>query len=212
MRFQVVRGAAQGHGACGTPQLGKRHAPDIRTKTHQVNEVCVQRRNHEAGTGDRNNEVDIFRLEAGAFQAFLGGLATQLHRVFDVFVVGFRKRARLDGVVEGENGVPLVHLGIIHDAHHGFETPLGDVKDAAHVVLHVLARDGVRRERRGGGGNGRMHCVNVYSGNVTHGFDLLLLERKGSWCLPLLNRLDATVSETTAPDVLTLPHSARATQ
>src|SRR6058998_1762854 len=41
----------------------------------------------------------------------------------------FGKRARLDGVVDGENGVARVHLRVVHDAHHGFEPPLRDVED-----------------------------------------------------------------------------------
>ena len=62
----------------------------------------IERRNHEAGARDRDNQVDLFRLEACAFQAFSRCFPAKLYCVFDVFVVGFRKRARLDGVIDRE--------------------------------------------------------------------------------------------------------------
>ena len=107
--------------------------------------------------------------------------------MFDVLVVCFGKRARFDGVIEGENGVPLVHLRVVHDAHHRFQAPLRDVKDASHVILHVVTRDGVGRKRGGRRRNRGMHCLTVNSGNWTHGFRHLLLERKGKFAVwPLL--------------------------
>src|ERR1700740_79252 len=63
----------------------------------------------------------------------------------------------------------LVHLGVVDDGHHGFEAALRDVEDAPHVILHVIARDGVRRERRGRGSNDGM-LSGGFSRNVGHGF------------------------------------------
>ena len=158
-RFQIIGGAAQRHGSGGTAQFGEGHAPHIRTKTHQVDEMGVERRNHEPGARDGDDKVDVFRPEAGAFQAFLRRFPAQFHGMLDVFVVRFRKRTRLDGVVDGKDGVPLVHLRVVHDAHHGFQAPLGNIEDAPHVILHVVAGDRVRRKRRGCGGNSGRHCV-----------------------------------------------------
>jgi hypothetical protein len=90
--------------------------------------------------------------------------------VLDVFVVGFRKTARFDSVIDGKDGVALVNLRVIDDGHHGFEAALGDVEDAAHVVLHVVARDGVGRESRCGGGDSGMDCSGSFCGGITRGF------------------------------------------
>ncbi len=81
-----------------------------------------------------------------AFEAFFGGFAAELDGVLDVFVVRLLKRAGLDGVGDREDRVAFVHLRVIDDRHHGFELALGDVEDAAHVVLDVFAGDGVLRE------------------------------------------------------------------
>src|SRR5438270_13872921 len=106
----------------------------------------------------------------------------------------------------------FVHLRVVHDAHHGFQAPLGNVEDPAHVVLHVVARDGMRRERCGRSRNRGMHCVSVYSGNVSHGFDSLLLERKGSLLLLPVDGLDPNTPSQDATKVSTLPHSIALTQ
>ena len=90
--------------------------------------------------------------------------------MLDVFVIGLRERARLDGVIEREDGMPVVNLGVINDAHHCFEAALGNVKDASHVDLYVVARDGV--ERQGGGccGDRRMPGYGRFCLSRAHGF------------------------------------------
>lgn len=74
-----------------------------------------------------------------------------------ILLIGFLQRARLDGVLDGENGVALVDLGVVDDAHHGFELAVWNIKDAAHVIFDVVAGDGMRRKSGGTGddGNGR---------------------------------------------------------
>ena len=91
---------------------------------------------------------------AGALQAAFRRLAAQLHRMLHVLIVGFLQVARLNGVLDGENRVALVHLCVVHDGHHRFQAPLRDVEDAAHVVLHVVASDGVLGQGRGRCGDG----------------------------------------------------------
>jgi hypothetical protein len=109
-------------------------------------------------------------LQAGALQAFLGGLSPELHGMFDVFVVGLGKRARLDDVIDGENRVAFVNLGVIDDAHHRFDLALGNVEHALHVVLHVLPSDRMGRQRRRRGDDRGVRCCGRFSGAITHGF------------------------------------------
>ncbi len=116
--LQVIGRTRQPHGARGAAQFRERHAADIRTESHQVNKVGVQRRNHEARAGDGDDQVDLIGPQARALQAFFRGFPSELHRMLDVFVVGLRQRAGFDRVVERKDGMPLVDLGVIHDAHH----------------------------------------------------------------------------------------------
>ena len=118
----------------------------------------IERRNHEPRTGDRDEQVDLLRAHPGALEACFRRRASQLHRVLDVLLIGFGERARLDGVVDGKQGVALAHLGIVDDAHHGFHAALRDFEHAAHVILHVVARDDVRRQRGGGGHDADIGC------------------------------------------------------
>src|SRR4029077_14360933 len=78
-----------------------------------------------------------------------------------VLIVGFLEGAGLDRVLDGENRVPLVDLRVVHDRHHGFQATLGDVEDAAHVVLHVVAGDGVLGQRGGGRGDGAVERIGL---------------------------------------------------
>ncbi len=39
----------------------------------------------------------------------------------------------------------MVHLGVIHDGHHGFQAAFGNIEDTAHVILDVVARYEIRR-------------------------------------------------------------------
>ena len=103
----------------------------------------VERGDHEAGAGDGDDEIDFVGLEACALEAFFRGFAAELDGVLHVLLIGLLEGAGLDRVGDGENGVAFVDLGIVHDAHHGLEFALGYVEYAAHVVLHVFARDGV---------------------------------------------------------------------
>ena len=48
-----------------------------------------------------------------ALQAVFRRFAAELDRVLDVFLVGLRKRARLDGVFDRENRVAFVHLRVV---------------------------------------------------------------------------------------------------
>ncbi len=129
----------------------------------------VQRRNHEARAGHRDDHIDVIGLQSRALQTLFRRFPAQLHRMLDIFVIRLRKRARLDGVVEREDSVPVVNLRVINDAHHRLEAALRDVKDAAHVDLHVLARDGIGRERRGRGGDRGMRSSCFY-GSIDDGF------------------------------------------
>jgi len=151
-------------------QFRERHAPDIRAESHQIDEVSIQRRDHEARAGYRDDHIDFIGPQARALQALFRSFAAELHGMLDVFVVCLRKRARLDDVVEGEDGVPLVNLGVIDDAHHRFEAALGNVKDASHVYLHVIARDGVGRERGGRRGDGGIRGWGSFCGSIARGF------------------------------------------
>jgi hypothetical protein len=114
-----------------------------------IDQVGVQRRNHESRARDGNDEIDLIGAEVRATEAFLGGLAAELHGMIDVLVIRLGEGARLNGVVDGEDGVTLVDLGVIDDSHHGFEPPLGNVKDATHVVFHVVTSDQIGRESGG---------------------------------------------------------------
>jgi hypothetical protein len=55
----------------------------------------------------------------------------------------------------------MMNLGIINDGHHGFEAAFGDIKDAAHVVLHVVTGDGERRDSGSGRGDGGIGGIAV---------------------------------------------------
>src|ERR1035438_2317023 len=50
----------------------------------------------------------------------------------------------------------FAHLRVVHDGHHSFEPPVRDVEDAPHVILHIVARNFVRRQGRGRRDNGAM--------------------------------------------------------
>ena len=133
----------------------------LERKAHQIDQVRVQRRNHEAGAGNGDDQIDVGGEKAGALKALFGGFAAELDGVIDVFIVGLGQGARLDGVVDGEDGVAMMDLGIIHDGHHGFEAAFGDIKDAAHVVFHVVAGDGEGGESSGGRGDGGIRRIAV---------------------------------------------------
>src|SRR6266478_4019302 len=79
-------------------------------------------RNPESRAGHRDDHIDLIGLQARALQALFRGFPAELDGMLDVFVVGLREWTRLDGVVEREDSVPIVNLGVIDDAHHRFET------------------------------------------------------------------------------------------
>jgi len=118
--------------------------------------VGVERRNHEAGAAHGDDEVDFVGAKVRAFESFFGGFAAELDGVLDVFLVGLLESARLDRVGDRENRVALMHLRVIDDRHHSFELAFGDVEDAAHVVLHVIAGDEVLGNGGRGGENDRI--------------------------------------------------------
>ena|SRR2546425_11357116 len=90
--------------------------------------------------------------------------------MLDVFIVRLREWARLDGVVERKDGMPVVNLSIIDDAHHRFEASLGDVENPSHIDLYVFARDGVGRQCGGRRGDGGIRGCGSFCGSVTRGF------------------------------------------
>ncbi len=113
----------------------------------------IQRGDHKARTRYGDEQIYLVRPHSAALQAFFRRLASELYRVFDVFIVGLRERARLDGVIERKNRVALVHLRVVHDRHHRFQPPFRNIENTPHVVLHILTGDRVGRQRRGRGGN-----------------------------------------------------------
>lgn len=155
IRLDIVRGTRDGHGAGGATKFGERHAPNIGAKSHQLDEVRVKGRNHEAGTGNSDDQIDFVWPETSLLQALFGGFPAKLYGVLNVFVVGFAEGTRFNRIVDRENGVALVHLGVVHDGHHSFHAPVRDLKDPSHVIFNVIARDKVwgqssgRRRDRG---------------------------------------------------------------
>jgi len=69
-----IRATRDSHRTRRAAQFGKWHAPNIGAKTHQLNQVRVQRRNHEAGARNRDNQVDILWNQLRAAQRFFRGL------------------------------------------------------------------------------------------------------------------------------------------
>ena len=88
IRLDVVRGARDGHGSGGATEFGERHAANIGAKSHQLDQVGIKRRNHEAGAGNGDDQIDVFGPETSLRQALFGGFPAQLYGVFNVFVVG----------------------------------------------------------------------------------------------------------------------------
>ena len=68
--LQEIGRPAQGHGARSATEFRERHAAHVRAEAHQIDQVSVQRRNHEARAGHRDNHVDFIWLQARALQAF----------------------------------------------------------------------------------------------------------------------------------------------
>src|SRR6266852_6744710 len=108
IRFEEIRGAAEGHGAGSAAELGEGHAADVGAKAHQVDEMGVEGGNHESSAGHSDDQVDFIGTHAGALQTFFGGLLPELYGVFDIFLVGLIQRARFDRVFDGENSVALM--------------------------------------------------------------------------------------------------------
>lgn len=104
----------------------------------------VERRNHEAGAGNCNNEVNFVGTKGSTAETFFGGFAAKLDGVLDIFIVCLRKSTWLNRIFDGEDGMALMNLGVIDDSHHGFDAALGNIEDAAHVIFHVVASDKVR--------------------------------------------------------------------
>ena len=121
----------------------------------------IERRNHKAGAGDADDEVNVSRAHAGALEALFRGFLAELDGVLHVLVVGLGEWPGLDGVINGKNGMAIVDLGVVHDGHHGFDAALRDLEDAAKVIFHVIAGDTVGRERSSGRGDGRMRRMAV---------------------------------------------------
>src|SRR2546427_2137048 len=90
--------------------------------------------------------------------------------MLDVFIVCLREWARLDGVVERKDGMPVVNLSVIDDAHHRLEAALGDVENPSHIDLYVFARDGVGRQCGGRRGDGGIRGCGSFRRSVTRGF------------------------------------------
>ena len=134
----MIGGASESHCAGGAAQFGERHAADVAAEAHQIDQVRVERRNHEAGAADGDDEVDFVRAKVRAFETFFGGFAAELDGVLDVFLIGLLETAWLDDVFNRENRMTLVNLSVIDDRHHGFELALWDVEDATHLSTSRL--------------------------------------------------------------------------
>ena len=146
--FRIIGGASESHRARRTAEFRERHAANVGSKTHQIDQMGVERRNHEPGARHRDDQVDVLGLETRTLQTALGSLAAELHRMLHILIVRFLQVARLDGVLDRENRVPLVDLRIVHDGHHRFQAALGNVEDPAHIKFHVFAGDGVLGQSR----------------------------------------------------------------
>ncbi len=81
--------------------------------------------------------------------------------MLDVFVIGLAEGSGLDGVVDGEDGVALMDLGVVNDGHHGFNAAIRNIENLSHVIFHVIARDKVRGHGSCGGTDGRNWGVPV---------------------------------------------------
>jgi hypothetical protein len=118
---------------------------NIGTKTHELDEMGIQRGDHKAGARNGDDQIDFVRTEIRALQALFRGFTPKLYGMLDVFVVCLAQRAGLDSILNRKDGVALVYLRVVHDRHHCFQTPLGDVKNPTHVIFHVIARNAVGR-------------------------------------------------------------------
>ncbi len=158
---KIIGGAGKRHGTGSAAKFGEGHAADIGPEAHQIDEVCVQGRNHETGAGNGDDQVDVGGEKSGALEALFSGFTAELDGVIDVFIVGLGQGARFNGVVDGENCVAMMNLGIINDGHHGFEAAFGDIKDATHIVFHVVAGDGEWGDSGSSRGDGGIRGIAV---------------------------------------------------
>src|SRR5260370_22273868 len=105
-------GSSQRHCSGGATKLREWHAPDVRTESHQINEMSVERGNHEAGARDGNDQINFIRAHTRALEAFFRRFSSELDGVLDVFLIGLIEGARFDRVLDRENRMALVHLSI----------------------------------------------------------------------------------------------------
>jgi hypothetical protein len=147
-------GTRERHGARGAPKLGHGKPPDIGTESHQVDEVCVERRDHESGARDRDDHVHVARAQAGAPQRGVRGFATETNRVLLILDRGLRQGTAFDEVLDGKDRMPLIDAGVVDHRHHRVEAPPFEPENAPHVKLHAVARERVGRKSRRGSRDG----------------------------------------------------------
>ena len=109
---QVVVQARDARGAGHAAQAEDRHAFDVGPQAQAPGDAGVQRRHRHAGDRRRDDDVEVDWLQAGFVERAGQGLAGEVDGVLDVEVVGFAEVGERGVLVERQDEMAAVDLGV----------------------------------------------------------------------------------------------------
>ena len=146
---KVIVGVRDSHSSSGATQLGEGKPLGVRAHPEVVDEIGVERRDHETGTGGGDENVDVGGRDRALFQQFPQELDAELLALFDVDIVTPLERVVLEKGVDVSYQVAVLHSGVAEQAERLVEK--GDLafENIARQVDHPLLGELMRRQSGG---------------------------------------------------------------
>ena len=152
---QEVARARQRRRAARAPELGDRQPAHVGPQPEVVDQVGVERRDHDPGARGRDDQIDVRRADLRRRQRLPGHLASEPEGVLAVALLDVAERARDAEPVDRFDAVAPLDGGVVEQLHRGVEAPRRQVEHLAQPRLHLRLGGGERRHRRGGADDGR---------------------------------------------------------
>ncbi len=149
IRAQVIVRAGERHRSRRAAELGEGQASHVGAQTEVVDQVGVERRDHETGAGGGDEDVDLLGPRRSLLQQVAEELDAEAAALLDVDVVAPFERAMVEQDVDVANQPSRLDAGVVEQRERLVEERHLAVEEATGEIAHLLALELVRRQRGG---------------------------------------------------------------
>ena len=168
---EVVR-ARQRRRAADAAELGDRQPAHVAPEAERVDQVGVDRRDHDAGARRRDDQVDVAGRDARLGERPRRHLARQRGRVASIVLRGFGQRFADADLLHRVHAVAVVDLRVLEQRHDRVHAPAVDRQQSAQRARHLRLPRRVRGDRRRRRDNRRAsgdpHGAKLRPGAISH--------------------------------------------